>query len=39
MKKDRKNAMPLLVLMIVLAVSAGLTGCQFQKTAASRRLP
>ena len=31
MKKDRKNAMPLLVLMIVLAVSAGLTGCQFQK--------
>ena len=34
MKKDRKNAMPLLVLMIVLAVSAS-----FKKTAASRRLP
>mgnify|MGYP006932722177 CR=1 FL=1 len=38
MKKDRKNAMPLLVLMIVLAVSAGLTGCQFQKNS-RRRLP
>lgn len=32
MKKDRKRAMPLLALMIVLAVSAGLTGCQFQKS-------
>ena len=38
MKKDRKNAMPLLVLMIVLAVSAG-QDASFKKTAASRRLP
>ena len=38
MKKDRKKAMPLLVFMMVLAVSAGLTGCQFQQPE-NRRLP